>query len=96
MKCLLTKQLLAIFVPFVANFIVDGVRSWMGWIMVALLLALIIVPVIIIHFFLGPEQQAPTHIFDSLLYSEITLGGLYAVAWITTIVLAYTKWPKLF
>lgn len=91
----MSLQLLAIFVPFVPHFLVDGVRSWMGWLMIFLVLIIALLPVVVVSLFLNAEQTGASTTFEALLFTEIALAAFYVVLWVVTIVFAFTRWPKL-
>ena len=92
MHSLLGTQILAIVVPFIAPFIFEGVQSWLGWIIVILLLSLILVPSIGIPMIAKSNSKEPSESFEILCISEAVLLGLYFIFWIVGIVFAFSRY----
>jgi hypothetical protein len=93
MNGLLGIQILAIVTPFIAPFLFDGYKSWLGWVLVTILLLLILVPSISIPVIANnSKNEEPAQSFKIILLILICLVIAYCIFWIVGIVFAFTKY----
>lgn len=93
MNCLATAQVGAIFAPFITPFFVEGANSWLGWCLLVLFLALILVPAIGVPVVVNTNDDAET--FFHIILAESILAGFYIVFWIALVATAFTRWRYL-
>lgn len=89
---LVAAKLLVLFAPYVGTFVLEGVKSWVGWIIVALLLSMIFLPVIAIPVISKSKEEQPAHMLEMLMLVEVCLAILYIIFWVVAIVLAFMKY----
>ena len=92
MNGLLGIQILSIFVPYIAPFIFDGYKSWLGWVLVILLLFMILLPSISIPVIANSTNEEPANMFEIIIVAEICLIVIYCIFWIIGIVYAFNKY----
>lgn len=94
MNCLAGTQALAILVPFVAPFIFEGYKSWLGWVFISILLLLIVIPSITLPV-LANSKDSNSETFTTIILVEASLLFLYFIFWIVGIVFAFTRYKCL-
>lgn len=92
MSVLLSAKLLAIFAPFIAPFVLEGHKSWLGWLFIILLLLMIGIPSIAIPIIVSQTEKEPDLPLEKIMVAEIILAILYIIFWIVGIVFAFTRY----